>query len=933
MLIRNKFNGYSRDGSRVYPGGGGGGQSTSYTSNIPEYLQPYAETMLGATQKQLFNIDEGGQVTGFRPFAPYGAAIDDQGNILNTAQDQAKAAVAGFSPLQQQAQSGIANMAVPGQTGAASQMTANLAGRALGAGQYDTGTFDTSSFTGAGTAASYMSPYMQNVVDIQTREAQRQADIAGTQRGAQAAGAGAFGGSRQAIMEAEAARNLAQQKGDIQAQGSQAAYQQAQAQFNAEQQRTQQAQQMAEQSKQYGAGLGMQGVQQSGAMAAQLGALGQQQYGQQTGILGAQAQAGAQQQALEQARINQAMQNYATQQQYPLMQLGVMSNMLRGLPMQASTTSSYAAQPSAASQFAGSMGTGMQLANQAKQYGFMEGGSVKSMAAGGIATGVNPDEMPYIAKKMGDQQIGQKLSDAATDNETKSYLKAEADFRKQARNSAMAAGGIIAFKEGTTVHDKEVERLKDEAERDTAEKPGTGETQMAGILAGLREKLSDGAPADVVAPAAALAAPAAVAEAPPVAVAPPAPPAPPAPTAGGIAGMPELKASTGALELEKLRTARQAEADKPLEQRLQEQNELKKKFGIDPQFLQDAIEKQEKRKTDLQGEAKEEAMNRFTEFLMTWGSTPGPTMVAAAKAGREYIANTNLDKKERKRLLAEADAVITDLNKSIYLEKSGSFKDAQAEQIRAGENLFNISKTVTEMQEARGATEFGAKAAAARDAITANAAMARTMAQMQSEETRAAAKGILEKELKRMEVDKRTDYMNGVAINYDALIANGEKPGAATMAKASSQYLQESKQYDIRAQQAEAATTAAGAGKQAKIDAAVATEMDTRPNRDALKAARAADKAAGKNPGDEGSATKAAEKAIRDAVTSRFNPPADAKPAAPAAAAKPAAPAADDKPDISKINKAPPGASIGKQTDKGWEVLNSEGNLIGYAQK
>ena len=70
---------------------------------------------------------------------------------------------------------------------------------------------------GSQSAQDYMSPYMQNVVDIQQREAQRQADIAGTQRGAQAARSGAFGGSRQAVMEAEAARNLATQKGDIQA--------------------------------------------------------------------------------------------------------------------------------------------------------------------------------------------------------------------------------------------------------------------------------------------------------------------------------------------------------------------------------------------------------------------------------------------------------------------------------------------------------------------------------------------------------------------------------------------------------------------------------------------------------------------------------------------------------------------------------------------
>jgi hypothetical protein len=86
------------------------------------------------------------------------------------------------------------------------------------------------------------------VVGIQQWEAQRAADIAGTQRGAQAAQQGAFGGSRQAIMEAEAARNLATQKGDIQAQGSQAAYQQAQQQFNAEQAARLQAQQANQQA-------------------------------------------------------------------------------------------------------------------------------------------------------------------------------------------------------------------------------------------------------------------------------------------------------------------------------------------------------------------------------------------------------------------------------------------------------------------------------------------------------------------------------------------------------------------------------------------------------------------------------------------------------------------------------------------------------------
>jgi hypothetical protein len=69
---------------------------------------------------------------------------------------------------------------------------------------------------------------------------------------------------------------------------------------------------------------------------------------------------GAQQQALEQSKINQAIQDYAIQQQYPMMQLGFMSNMLRGLPMQAQTTQLYQAQPSTLQQgigLAGAAGT------------------------------------------------------------------------------------------------------------------------------------------------------------------------------------------------------------------------------------------------------------------------------------------------------------------------------------------------------------------------------------------------------------------------------------------------------------------------------------------------------------------------------------------------------------------------------------------------
>jgi len=399
-------------GPRLYLGGGGGGapaptQTTVANTNIPEYARPYVETMLGTTQQQLYNYETDpttGQkfatsIKGYTPFS----------------EDPSKY-VAGFSPMQEQSFKGAANMGTSPQLDTASGL-AGLAGQRAMGSQYDPTQFNaqqatapqlqqyqmgpaqqvgTQDYTGS-NVSQYMNPYMQNVVDIQQREAQRQADIAGTQRAGQAVRSGAFGGSRAGLMEAEAARNLATQKGDIQAQGQNAAFQNAQQQFNQQQQANLQAQmanqgaglqvgsqnlnaqlgiqqlgagqnmqaqlanqqanlaaqQAAEQSKQYGAGYGMQGMQTGLQAAGQLGQLGQTQYGQQLGNINLQNQMGAQQQAQQQGILNQQIQNYAMAQQYPQQQLAFMSNMLRGLPMQSTSTNMYQAAPSNVSQLAG----------------------------------------------------------------------------------------------------------------------------------------------------------------------------------------------------------------------------------------------------------------------------------------------------------------------------------------------------------------------------------------------------------------------------------------------------------------------------------------------------------------------------------------------------------------------------------------------------
>ena len=206
---------------------------------------------------------------------------------------------------------------------------------------------------GTSAASQYMSPYMGEVVARQQADAQRQADIARQAQGAQAARSGAFGGSGDYLMRGQMAGNLARQKGDIATQGLQSAYQQGMGQFNAEQAARQNAAQLNAQQGQFGAGLGLQGLQTALTGANALGALGGQQYQQNMGINALQNQYGLQQQAQMQRDIDTKYQDFLNYQNYPYKQLGFMSDMLRGLPLTQQSGTVYQTPPSMLSQVAG----------------------------------------------------------------------------------------------------------------------------------------------------------------------------------------------------------------------------------------------------------------------------------------------------------------------------------------------------------------------------------------------------------------------------------------------------------------------------------------------------------------------------------------------------------------------------------------------------
>ena len=317
-ILRSKHSGWTHEGTRTpFFGGGGGGQapptqSTTYSSNVPEYAKPYVETMLGSTQKQIYTDD----MSGFRPYQPYSSDPSDY--------------LAPFSPIQQQAQAGVAALKTPGQFGDATTLAGAAGLGSLGAGQQYA-----QNVTSPETMQAYMSPYQQNVTDIAKMNAVREAQMAQNAQNLGATRQGTYGGARQTLMQAEREKNLLSNLSNIQAQGSQSAFDKAM------------------QAQQFGSTLGMQGYGQAGQAAGTLGQIGGQQLGAQTNILNLQSQVGAQQQAQEQQKINQQIQDYATQQQYPYMQLGIMNAMLRGLPLQSTSTQSYQAQPSTGQQLLG----------------------------------------------------------------------------------------------------------------------------------------------------------------------------------------------------------------------------------------------------------------------------------------------------------------------------------------------------------------------------------------------------------------------------------------------------------------------------------------------------------------------------------------------------------------------------------------------------
>lgn len=236
--------------------------TTSTAGTISGWSAPYITNMLGK-----------GMALSDMPFTGYTGDL-----------------VAGPSSLQSQAFQGIAGLTTPSK-----------------------GPMDV--FT-AERAAQYANPFVSNVVSPQIREAQRQAEIQRIANAGKLVGAGAFGGSRQAIMESEGERNLQTLLSDITGKGYQQAFENAQQQF--------------ERDRAYG-----------------LDALARQQAGGET------------QRNIEQQGLAADYEQYLRQFNYPKEQVQFQSELLKNIPEKALTTlNTYGVAPSTLSKLLGA-GTGI----------------------------------------------------------------------------------------------------------------------------------------------------------------------------------------------------------------------------------------------------------------------------------------------------------------------------------------------------------------------------------------------------------------------------------------------------------------------------------------------------------------------------------------------------------------------------------------------
>jgi|TARA_X000001036_G_scaffold436594_1_gene480050 hypothetical protein len=278
-------------------------------TNLPEYVRPYFERLLQRTESE-----------SKRDYEPYGGQ-----RIADTSKD-----ILDSEGMVRD----IASRGLPGLDKARTRIEQGMA-------------YQPRQFTGA-EVDKYMSPYMDAVIDRQKKGAidDYRQQIAGGRAGA--IESGAFGGSREGVQRALGEEALYDRLADIEGAGRQQAFQQASGLFQSDRAADVEGQRL---------GIGAAGQYANLAERARAGDV------ESARLLETIGKAGM---GRDQAGLDLAYQDFLRQQGYPQEKLGLLSSVLRGIPVQPSTSTR---QMTPYDPFGRAIGLGLTALSGAKYFG------------------------------------------------------------------------------------------------------------------------------------------------------------------------------------------------------------------------------------------------------------------------------------------------------------------------------------------------------------------------------------------------------------------------------------------------------------------------------------------------------------------------------------------------------------------------------------
>jgi hypothetical protein len=250
------------------------------------------------------------------------------------------------------------------------------------------------------------------------------------------------------------------------------------------------------------------------------------------------------------------------------------------------------------------------------------------MASGGIASGVHPNKLPSMMKRLSDDQLEQKMSEQDADPGTLGIAQAEKQRRDKVRG--MANGGVVAFKEGEDVKDKN--KKVDQVTNPMVDTKNAVDSK--GIMTGKSQPARPKTTA----------------------------PKPAVETSPYQADFKRMEATQdlGLSELIGLTREAREEAKRTPEDRIREKRDLYKKLDIDERKMYENEKAEQKRAlVQAEGDAKKAEYLRWAQMFAQFGSTPGPILKAAVMAINDNIP-LMLDDRDKAR------AVQRDIKKAIY---------------------------------------------------------------------------------------------------------------------------------------------------------------------------------------------------------------------------------------------------------------------------